>query len=75
MAKRVSIFSELNDLMMLQPFRPFSIIMASGVRYEVTDPESILLFPTTVTIFSLARGGHAALHVRQISSIEAYERP
>ncbi len=75
MAEAITISSELADLKARQPFKPFSIVMTSGDRFEVLDSEKIVIFSTAVVVFSLNRGGHATLHLRQISSIEAYERP
>jgi hypothetical protein len=72
MAEDISIIGELHDLLDRRPFLPFTIVMSSGQRYEVTGLHQVAIGQTVVV---LLRPGENSIHLRsnQISSLEAPE--
>ncbi len=46
MAEEIDFFDELRRVRRADPFVPFVIVMTSGARYKVTDPESFATGPT-----------------------------
>ncbi len=65
---------ELDRLSNAEPFVPFTVVMASGDRYEVTNPNLIAFGSDIVFIFRpKSKGGSAYCRIYNISSIEITE--
>jgi hypothetical protein len=73
MEEELDIKSELEKLKSRDPFTRFTIVMTSGDRYEVTEPDTLVPGRNVLTHVPVRSGGHSALRMNQISSIDAAE--
>ena len=72
MSEDVNIKDEILKYMDAEPFHPFTIVMTSGDRYEVTEPHQIAVGQSVIVV--LPRGStHSLLRQNQISSIDVHE--
>ena len=74
MAEReeVDFAAELRRVLLAEPFHPFTIVMTSGTRYEVTDRLQCAIGRTSFTYYPPKSGAYF-FPLRQISSIEVSE--
>lgn len=74
MAEELNFEEELSRLRNANPFVPFTVVMASGDRYEVNDPNIIAFGNDMLFIFrSKAKGGSAYCRIYNVSSVEISE--
>ena len=74
MAEELHFGEELDRLSNAERFVPFTVVMASGDRYDVTDPNLIAFGSDVVFIFRpKSKGGSAYCRIYNISSIEITE--
>ena len=74
MAEDLNFEDELARLVDARPFVPFTVVMASGDRYEVDDPHLVAFGNDMIFIFrSKAKGGSAYCRIYNVSSIEVGE--
>jgi hypothetical protein len=74
MAEDLSFEEELTRACEADPFVPFTVVMCSGDRYEVTSPRQIAFGSDIVFIFrARSKGGSAYCRIYNISSIEIAE--
>ena len=71
--EEIDIRDELIHLRDQAPFEAFTLVMASGDRYEVSMPDEISLGHHVITIVPRRRVGHSSLRYNQISSVYTYE--
>ncbi len=72
MSEEISVREELYKYLDVKPFSRFTIVMASGDRYEVTDPHQVAVGQTVIIV--IPRGStHSLLRNNQISSIDVHE--
>lgn len=72
MAEELDFTDELVKAIKATPFVPFTLVMASGDRYEVTDPINIA-FGGDLIFLIRPRQGSAHLRLYNLSSIEMHE--
>jgi hypothetical protein len=70
MSERITVGGELARLANRDPFEPFVIVMSSGERYRVEDPNEIIFGRGAIVIVPLSGGGHSTLRESELSSIE-----
>jgi len=60
----------IRDLKRREPFTPFLIVMTSGDKYRIEDPDALAIATSQLHYFP--RGSGVAIHMRlnQISSVE-----
>ena len=65
---------QIRELMQAQPFVPFTLVMASGERYDVNHPENALLLKNFLHVS--ANGGQYAkiLYLPHVCSLERLTR-
>ena len=74
MAEELNFEDELIRAIKADPFVPFTVVMCSGDRYEVTDPLQIAFGSDVVFIFRpRSKGGSAYCRIYNVSSIEIAE--
>jgi hypothetical protein len=74
MAEELSFEDELIRAVNADPFIPFTVVMCSGDRYEVTSPMQIALGSDLLFIFrAKSKGGSAYCRIYNVSSIELAE--
>ncbi len=72
MAEDIDFYDELRRVKRADPFTPFVIVMSSGARYKVTDPDSVATGPGMFCVFP-PKSGLYFFPLHQISSIEVLE--
>jgi hypothetical protein len=70
MAEELSFEGELNVLLNRQPFEPFALTAASGERFEVGDPDEIVVGPVAVMLIR-PQGGNVVIRTRQLVAIHS----
>jgi hypothetical protein len=73
MDEEIDIKGELERLNSREPFVAFAIVMTSGSRYEVKEPETIAIGRNVLTHAPRHGSGHSTLRMNQISSIDIVE--
>ncbi|MGB7158754.1 MAG: hypothetical protein WBD40_11845 [Tepidisphaeraceae bacterium] len=71
-SEQIDFYDELRRVRNADPFQPFEIVMTSGARYKVTNPESVASGPGMFCVFPPKQGMHF-FPLHQISSIEVIE--
>ena len=65
---------QIRELLHAQPFQPFVIIMTSGDRYEVHNPDLLAIGQRHLFFFAYPKSDHMAwLRMNQIVSVETLE--
>ncbi len=72
MSEEINLKDEIVRLLDREPFVPFVVVMASGDRYEVTDPHAVAL-GQNVLIIVPPRSTHVFMRWNQVSSVEVKE--
>jgi hypothetical protein len=74
MSQELNFEDELSRLRNAKPFVPFTVMMASGDRYEVDNPD-LIAFGNDVVFIARSRekGGSAYCRIYNVSSIEVGE--
>ncbi len=62
---------ELKELLRRQPFEPFRIVINSGDRYEVQNPQNVALGQAKLGIFPPGTDLWIVLRLNQIISLES----
>lgn len=73
MGERISFRNEMDKLLADEPFIPFEIVMASGDRYRVDNPNLVALARDTIGIAFGSRHTYSVLRFNQVSSIDVLE--
>ena len=74
MAEELNFEDELTRAVEADPFIPFTVVMCSGDRYEVTSPRQIAFGSDVVFIFRpKSKGGSAYCRIYNVSSVEIAE--
>ena len=73
-AEDVSPLDTIRDLKRQEPFVPFQIVLSSGDRYVVADPDALAI-GTTQLFFYPPRSAGVQLRINQIVAIEENARP
>jgi hypothetical protein len=74
MVEELSFEEELTRAVNADPFVPFTVVMCSGDRYEVTNPMQIAFGSDVLFIFrGKSKGGSAYCRIYNVSSIELAE--
>ena len=68
----LTIFDELNELGRRQPFEPYTIVMASGSRYEVRENDHVAVGSSFI-IFYRGRGEQHLLRSSRVSEVSIVE--
>jgi hypothetical protein len=68
----ISFEEELKKALDREPFTPVTIVLASGDRYEVTDPWQVAIGASTVIILP-SRSTHVFFRKNQIVAVEVPE--
>jgi len=70
LAERETTLDTIRDLKRKEPFAPFRIVMTSGEKYLIEDPDALAIASSQLHYFP--RGSGVAIHMRlnQISSLE-----
>jgi Na+-translocating ferredoxin:NAD+ oxidoreductase RnfD subunit len=66
--EEISINREIDALISAQPFQPFSIVMASGSKYEIAGNDAAAVGRTVITIYAFGGGKHL-LQERRVSEV------
>jgi hypothetical protein len=70
MAEDVTTLDTIRDLKRREPFSPFRIVMASGDRYTIEDPDALAIGRSQLHYFPPKVGGGIHMRFSQISSVE-----
>ena len=65
--------NEIVRMLDKEPFAPFTIVMASGDRYEAADPHAAAVGQAAIIVVPPHGPGHSVLRLNQISSLEVLE--
>jgi hypothetical protein len=71
-SEEISIIDEIERLSQAEAFRPFSIIMTSGTRYDIGEGHAVALGSSVITIAS-PNGTQQLLRQNQISELHIPE--
>ena len=72
MSEEISIVEEIARYAEARPFVPFSIVLTSGDRYEITGPLQVAVGKSIIIV--VPEGGrHSALRQNQIAAIDVHE--
>lgn len=72
MAEDISFEDELKKALEHEPFLPFTIVLTSGDRYDVTDPWAVAIGASTVVVFP-PKSTHVVFRKSQIVAVEVHE--
>lgn len=72
MPEELSIVDDVKGLLDRRPFTPFTIVMGSGMRYEVTERHQVAVGQSVMVILP-PQSTSIYLRVNQISSVEVME--
>jgi hypothetical protein len=72
MAEEISFIGEIHKLLDRDPFQPFTIVLNSGDRHEVTDPHQLAL-GETVAILIPKKSTSVHMRSNQIVGVEVLE--
>ena len=70
MDEEIDIKGELERLNARDPFVAFTIVMTSGAKYEVREPDTIAIGRNVLTHAPRHGPGHSTLRMNQISLID-----
>jgi len=70
MAEEINLRDEIITLLDREPFMPFRIVMASGDKYEVTDPHRLALGQNLMILLP-PRSTHVMMRLNQVSAVES----
>jgi len=70
MSEEIDIIGEINQHLEREPFEPFIVVMASGDRYAIEDPNGATVGRRTIAIVPPRSEGHKLLRISPISSVE-----
>ena len=69
MGEQISLREEVDRMVDREPFIPFTIVMASGDRFEVVDPHQIATGENVIIILP-RQAPHVFIRWNQVSSVE-----
>jgi hypothetical protein len=72
MAEELNIRDEIKRARKREPFIPFKLVMTSGDRYEVKDPDSIAIGESIIVILP-PRSVSVHLRMNQVITLEEFE--
>ena len=72
MGEEISFEEEILRLLDDEPFAPFTIVLTSGDRYEVTDPHQVAL-GGSVVVYVPPRGGISFIRKNQIVAVQSHQ--
>lgn len=72
MSEEISIIEEIKRYAQANPFVPFSIVMTSGDRYEMTGAVQVAVGKSIVIVVPEGER-HSVLRQNQISAIDVHE--
>lgn len=72
MAEEISIIGDMHKLLDREPLQPFTIVLNSDDRYEVSDPHQLAL-GESVAILIPRRSSSIHMRSNQIVAVEALE--
>jgi len=61
------------ELIHRQPFQPFQVVMTSGDRYDIDNPDLVATGRTLIHVFLPGSDRFHVLRMTQIASIEAMD--
>ena len=64
---------EIKDRLAADPFTPFALVMSSGERYTVKNPDLVALGELTIWIYPPSSDRGNLLHLRQLTALELLE--
>jgi hypothetical protein len=70
MAENVTTVDTIRDLKNREPFSPFSIVMASGDRYLIDDPDALAIGRDQVFYYPPRSGAGVHMQLFQIAVVE-----
>ena len=65
---------DIKDLMHKQPFEPFRIVMTSGEKYLVENPDNVAVSDTRLGIFPPHTDKWILVRLNQVASLESVEK-
>jgi hypothetical protein len=71
--EEISFKDEVSRLKNADPFVPFRIVMASGDKYEVSNPDLLAIGASVIHLFHRNSNAYDILRVNQITSTEVLE--
>jgi hypothetical protein len=72
MSESINFEDEIVRLLEQEPFHPFIIVVASGDRYEVTDPHAVAIGQSTLIVMH-PRSGSSWIRKNHIVAITSQE--
>jgi hypothetical protein len=76
MAEDVTTLDTIRDLKRRDPFAPFQIVMASGDRYVIEDPDALAIGTTQLHYYPPRDGRGIHMRLNQVVAVEDQgERP
>jgi hypothetical protein len=71
----VTTLDTIRDLKNREPFERFRIVMASGDRYLVDDPDALAIGSSQLFLYPRQRSGGVHLRLNQIVAVEENDMP
>ena len=68
-----STLDTIRDLKRREPFIPFHIVMASGDRYLIEDPDALAIAKSQLHYYPPRSSNAVHMRINQISSVEELE--
>ena len=65
---------DTRELLHRQPFEPFTIVMTSGERYLVENPDNVAVSDTRISLFPPRTERWILIRLNQVASIESIEK-
>jgi hypothetical protein len=63
----------LRELLHREPFEPFSIVLASGEKFDISNPDLVALGESLIHLFFPKSDRYATLRLNQITSTQMGE--
>jgi hypothetical protein len=73
MSEAIGIKDEIFRRLEREPFEPFQIVLASGDRYEVTNPHLLAVGESVVHVMLPRSDAYHVLRLSQVTAINALE--
>jgi hypothetical protein len=70
MAENVNTVDTIRDLKNREPFTPFNIVMASGDRYRIEDPDALAIGTTQLFYYPRTSGVGVHMQLYLITALE-----
>lgn len=60
----------LTDMLHREPFQPFRIVLTSGDRYDIVNPDLVAVGRTQITVYAPRSDRFSVLRLNQLAALE-----